>query len=172
MNSYDKQFMTFTQRQWGHIRERSAAKYSNDGKRLLRPEIPVEFSLGEFREWVLVHLGMRKDGVGKCEYCGAPLAAAGFVPDHARALARGGRNTIDNLVFSCADDNDAKGSIAAEWYRYLLRCLEQMPEPESAIIRNRLIKSEKLASSVRSMRRMFADKSNPQTDVFSQEEGK
>jgi hypothetical protein len=45
-----------------------------------------------------------------------------------------------------------------------------MPEPEAAIIRTRLRKSEKLASSVRNFRRMFAGKSKPKTDVFNQGE--
>jgi hypothetical protein len=170
MNSYHAIFMRTTQKKLADLRARSKAKFNRKGDREIRPAIPIEFSLEEFRTWVLSKTGGTEDGVGKCEYCSAPLAVTGFVPDHARALARGGRNSLDNFVFACQDDNDCKGEMSANWYRYLLRCLEQMPEPEAAIIRTRLRKSEKLASSVRNFRRMFAGKSKPKTDVFNQGE--
>lgn len=47
----------------------------------------------------------------RCGYCGATEAEAGGVltRDHFRPLTKGGRNSVDNLVYACADCNRAKG---------------------------------------------------------------
>ena len=42
----------------------------------------------------------------RCGYCGKE---AELVPDHRTALARGGANTIENLIPACADCNARKG---------------------------------------------------------------
>jgi hypothetical protein len=47
-----------------------------------------------------------------CEYCRVPerFLATTFHVDHARSLKHGGKTEFINLVFSCAHDNQNKGS--------------------------------------------------------------
>lgn len=40
-----------------------------------------------------------------CHYCGAPAT----VVDHVKAVARGGKSSLDNLVAACSPCNSAKG---------------------------------------------------------------
>jgi hypothetical protein len=150
--TYEKQFLDGTSAQRRSIKARSAAKYSSDEKRLLRPAVPIEFSLEEYRAWVLEQFG-DEWGSRACFYeCGRYITTSDFVPDHFKPLDRGGANTLTNLRPCCATCNDIKGTIDGPWFMYLLRCLREMPEPESKIIRERLAKSEKAASSVRALR--------------------
>ncbi len=48
----------------------------------------------------------------RCGYCGIPEARAGGVltRDHFKPLTKGGRNSLDNLVYSCERCNRAKGN--------------------------------------------------------------
>jgi hypothetical protein len=151
--THEQQFLRITSRKLADIRKRSVAKYSNGGKRLVRPAIEVEFDLPQFRAWVLEQFGGDAWGARRCHYgCGRWLALETFVPDHFKALARGGRNSLDNLVACCSTCNDIKGSLDGDWFNYLLTCLAQMPDSQASIIRERLAKSEKAASSVRMLR--------------------
>jgi hypothetical protein len=151
--TYEQQFLRITSQKLASIRERSKAKYSQNGQRLIRPEIPVEFDLAEFRAWVLEQFGNDVRSSKRCHYgCGRWLTIADFIPDHFVPLAAGGRNHTSNLVVCCEADNDCKGALDGNWYSYLLSCLAQMPDSQSSNIRERLAKSEKAASSVRMLR--------------------
>lgn len=161
MSTYHQQFMRSTQQKYADMRKRSAAKWSKDGKRLLRPEVPMQFSLDQFRAWILARFQNREDGMGRCEYCTCPLVVATMVPDHKKALDRGGSNTLDNLAVACERDNDIKGRVSAEWFRYLRDCLAQMPDGDRREIEERLQKSEKAASSIRSLRRQVVKQQPP-----------
>ena len=46
-----------------------------------------------------------------CGYCGITESEAGGIltRDHFKPLTKGGRNSVDNLVYACADCNKAKG---------------------------------------------------------------
>lgn len=150
--TYEQQFQDTSSAQRRSMKARGAAKYSEDGKRLLKPEVPVEFSLAEYRAWLISQFG-DEWGSRRCHYgCGRWVTPADFVPDHFKALDRGGRNSLENLVISCASCNDVKGAMDGPWFQYLLECLAQMPESERNLVRERLAKSEKAASSVRHLR--------------------
>jgi hypothetical protein len=152
LSTYEQQFNRSTSQKLADIRKRSAAKYSNDGKRLLKPAVEVEITLPEFRAWTLEQFG-HPGGSRHCYYgCGRWLTPITFVPDHYKALDRGGRNHTSNLVACCETCNDIKGVIDGPWFEFFNKCLEQMPEEQRSIIRSRLAKSEKLASSVRNLR--------------------
>jgi hypothetical protein len=145
--------MDVTSQQRRGMKARGAAVYSKDEKRLVRPEIPVEFTLEEYRTWYIEQFGGDAWGSKRCHYgCGRWLTVADAIPDHFKPLARGGRNTLSNLVLCCAPCNDQKGELDGDWFQYLLDCLVQMPESQKSNILERLAKSEKAASSVRSLR--------------------
>lgn len=45
-----------------------------------------------------------------CGYCGVTETEQGVLTrDHFKPLTKGGRNSIDNMVYACADCNQAKG---------------------------------------------------------------
>ncbi len=46
-----------------------------------------------------------------CGYCGITELEAGgtLTRDHFKPLTKGGRNSVDNMVYACADCNRAKG---------------------------------------------------------------
>jgi hypothetical protein len=160
--TYEQQFLRVTSQKLADIRKRSAAKYSKGGK-LLRPAIPVEFDLAEFRAWAIEQFG-DEWGTRRCHYgCGRWLTVADFVPDHFKPLARGGRNHLSNFVVCCGYDNDCKGELDGDWYQYLLACLAQMPESQASIVKERLAKSEKAANSVRFLRGQIHEFRNQET---------
>jgi hypothetical protein len=150
--TYEQQFQNTTSQQRRHMTERGRAVWSKDNKRLIKPDNPVTFTLAEYRSWVLEQFGDAW-GSRRCHYgCGRWVTPADFIPDHFRALNRGGLNSLDNLVISCASCNDVKGEMDGPWFQYLLNCLAQMPESERNLVRERLAKSEKSAASVRRLR--------------------
>lgn len=150
--TYKQRFLESTRSQRGGMVRRGAAEYSKDGKRLLRPEVPVQFSLEEYREWVLKFFG-GEDKAQPCSYqCGAWITPLTFVPDHVIPLARNGPNALKNLTPCCQSCNDIKGELDGVTYAYLRRCLDQMAPGQAAMIYERLAKSEKAASSVRALR--------------------
>jgi hypothetical protein len=162
--THDQQFLRITSQKLADIRKRSQAKYTKGGKRLVRPAIAVEFDLSEFRAWTVEQFGGDAWGSRRCHYgCGRWLTVETFVPDHFKALARGGHNSLDNFVVCCSVCNDIKGSLDGDWFNFLLACLAQMPESQASIIRERLAKSEKAASSVRMLRgQLHRFRTNPQ----------
>lgn len=163
--TYESAFLKSTKAQRGHIVERSRAQYNKAGDRLLRPKIEVEFTLEDYRAWVLSVFGS-ETGVARCAYhCGAWLTPATFSPDHIKPLARGGANRLDNLAACCPSCNEEKGELDGEWYVYLRRCLDQMPPGQAAMIHQRLQKSEKAAASVRLLRGRLARSTKPTTEV-------
>ncbi len=160
-----QRFLAATQQQRSSMVRRGAAQYSKDETRLLRPAVPVEFSLTQYREWVLAKFGS-ESGAPLCAYgCGRWVTADDFIPDHIKPLARGGRNRLDNLAACCSCCNDEKGELDGEWYLYLRRCLDQMPPGQAAIVHERLQKSEKAAASVRLLRGRLASAAKPKPEV-------
>lgn len=160
--TYEQQFTHYSRVKFNDLKRRSEPKFNHDKTRLLRAGQPVGFTLGEFRDWMLHVFGAR-EGQAQCGYCQVRITPATFVPDHDIPLARGGPNTLANLVACCETCNDIKGVLSGHWYRFLRKCLDEFPDAEADIIRARLAKSEKLAAQVRQLRgRQFAAKQNPQ----------
>lgn len=160
-----QRFQEATSGQRNAMVRRGAAQYSKQGNRLIRPAVPVEFSLAEYRAWVLAKFGS-ESGACLCAYgCCRWITADDFVPDHIVPLNRGGKNALTNLAACCSSCNDEKGELDGEWFLYLRRCLEKMPPGQAAIIRERLQKSEKAAASVRRLRGRLASEAKPKPEV-------
>jgi hypothetical protein len=104
-------------------------------------------------------------GARRCHYgCGRWLTVETFVPDHFKALARGGRNSLDNLVVCCSVCNDIKRARStATGSTSCLPASRRCPirRPRSSV--NGSQKSEKAASSVRMLRgQLNRFRTNPQ----------
>lgn len=98
----------------------------------------VPFNLEQFREWVLNLLSGAVDGAFKCFYCGAWVNIHTMVSDHRDPPNRGGSLGFDNLCGCCKSCNDVKGNLPEIWYRFLLKCLAEMPESIANDIKGRL----------------------------------
>lgn len=91
-------------------------KHDNDnGLRFLPvcfPNAPYKWQIErrEMQEQVL-----RKTN-GACFYCGTQLSI-GFHMDHFFPASRGGSDTLDNLVPSCANCNTSKGKMSIDEWR-------------------------------------------------------
>jgi 5-methylcytosine-specific restriction endonuclease McrA len=145
---YDKDFISATYTKWSTMKNNCAEKRSKDKKRIVRLAIPFSLTLDQFRTWCLSkfkHAG----GTAKCEYCSRPVSILTFSPDHMQPLQRSGSSGTNNLAVSCSDCNEIKSDMSAEWFKYLLRCLWEMPDADAKSVRSRLLKSEKLASLTR-----------------------
>jgi hypothetical protein len=145
---YEKDFTGSTYRKWATMKDNCAEKRTKDDKRVVRAAIPFSLTLDEFRSWVLSkfkHAG----GTARCEYCNRPVSVLTFSPDHMRPLQRGGSSSTENLAVSCGECNEIKSQVSAEWFKYFLKCLQQMPDADAKDIRSRLLKSEKLAALTR-----------------------
>lgn len=140
----EKEFTASTYRQWSHIKERCQQQETKK-HRIIRLAIPFTMTVADYRAWVLEQF-KHPAGVARCEYCTRIVTVQTFSPDHKRALQRGGSSGLDNLAVSCADCNQIKGKVGAEWFKFLLKCLWEMPDADASDIRSRLLKSEKLAS--------------------------
>ena len=143
----EQEFTKFTYRQWAHMKERCQEQKSKKG-RITRLAIPFTLTVAEYRAWVL---GLIKYPAGstRCTYCNRVLVVSTLSPDHMRALERGGSSGLDNIAPSCEECNTVKGEVTAEWFKFFLKCLFEMPDADSRSIRARLLKSEKLASQNR-----------------------
>jgi len=145
---YEKDFISATYTKWSTMKNNCAEKRSKDKKRIVRLAIPFSLTLEEFRNWCLSkfkHAG----GTAKCEYCSRPVSIMTFSPDHMQPLQRGGASGTENLAVSCGECNEIKSQVSAEWFKYFLKCLQQMPDADARDIRSRLLKSEKLAALTR-----------------------
>lgn len=163
--TYNAQFLKRTSDQRNKMVARGRAVYSKDGRRLITPANPVEFTLAEYREWVIKTFGSELGAV-PCPYeCGAWITTLTFVLDHVKPINRGGLNRLDNFTGCCESCNDAKGELDGPWFSYLMRCLEVMPAGQAAIVMERLRKSEKAANSVRMLRGQLARTTKSPTEV-------
>jgi 5-methylcytosine-specific restriction endonuclease McrA len=87
---------------------------------------PIEFTLDEFRDWVLnqFHRGGGLVAI-KCPYCGVEITIENFSLDHKvpRSWTREARHAFDNLCLCCAECNTAKGIMTADefiWFRKII----------------------------------------------------
>lgn len=145
---YEKDFISQTYRQWAHIKERCQAQWTKDKKRMLRPPIPFTMTVADYRAWAMEQF-QHPVGSARCAYCNRIVTVMTFSPDHQRALDRGGESGRQNLAVSCDDCNKIKGRVTAEWFKFFLKCLWEMPDADANDIRSRLLKAEKLASMTR-----------------------
>lgn len=60
-----------------------------------------------------------------CKYCNKPLAFNSFTLDHVVPKSKGGTNALSNLVVSCYDCNNLKGSRDLEHFLQLLAKLNE-----------------------------------------------
>lgn len=72
---------------------------------------------------------------GHCAYCGCKIEFGGFVVDHFLAVAKGGKNNIDNLFPSCELCNAKKFDLGIEDFRKELCNLPNENYPKLKILK-------------------------------------
>lgn len=93
---------------------------------LLRPAMPLTFTLTEFQAWFLEKLGDRADGCCKCPYCPRQLTAENARFDHVIPIARGGSVGLENLEPVCETDNREKGELTGEEFKTIIFHLDEL----------------------------------------------
>lgn len=58
---------------------------------------------------------------GHCAYCGKPLSYKDMTIEHIRPLAKGGSNSLTNLLPACNLCNSTKGTLSLKEYRKLIQ---------------------------------------------------
>lgn len=109
-----------------NLRYRHRALYR--GKRLIRPEIPMPFTLLDLRRWVYAQFlpsGHGIEGVIECAYCPARIDVGTFTIDHKEPYRKSLDSRFENLCLCCEKCNEAKGDFSEVFYRTLLTMLDQ-----------------------------------------------
>ena len=63
----------------------------------------------------------------KCGYCGCSLKESGVHLDHMTPKARGGDNSLENLMPSCPSCNGSKGSKTVDEFRVYIGINQSVP---------------------------------------------
>jgi 5-methylcytosine-specific restriction endonuclease McrA len=120
------------------IKRRSEPKLWKTGRLRGRTRwagVPVPYSSDDFAAWLMQTIGCN---AFPCPYCGAPLDVLSMVLDHDVPLHSGGTNEFSNLVPTCRDDNELKGSMTGADYRIFRRLIRQLSPPGEADVVKRL----------------------------------
>jgi 5-methylcytosine-specific restriction endonuclease McrA len=119
-------------------RERCAQRNTKAG-RLLRPAIPILYTLQDLRDLVLEALGGSEHGTGHCCYCNRLISIEDISLDHINPLNRGGLGTVQNLAPCCQTCNREKGELTADEFRLWLTFKEKyLPAVARADMEKRL----------------------------------
>jgi len=101
-------------------------------------DLPLPFSLIEFRVFCLTRMGGSWDMAVRCVYCSGWLNAQTFVIDHREPLRYGGSLGLENLDLVCEECNAIKGSLSSNAFRRLLALLVELHAQDSREIVGRM----------------------------------
>src|SRR6516165_1349924 len=111
-------FMAVSRSRYLSMQARFKAKFDRRG-RLTRPELPLPFTVEEFRTWLRDLLG-GEQGEVRCEYCRRKIPVASVELDHRMPVSRGGDLGLKNLAVVCGPCNQRKGAMSAPAFLQLL----------------------------------------------------
>jgi 5-methylcytosine-specific restriction endonuclease McrA len=157
------EFLDVTRDRYNAMQKRFGPKRHKVTGKLLRPGEPLPFTLDEFREWVITRLG-GEQGVGRCEYCNAPIDIRSMDADHQTPRSQGGSLDLENLAVACNQCNQQKGGMSCRAFVILLKlinnCLtvddisvENFNQVDRTDLLGRLERSMRLAIQLRKLER-------------------
>jgi hypothetical protein len=121
----EKAFHSRTASIFSAMVKRFARKCDKNG-RVIRHGRIVPFTIEEFRDWLLAHLGGKPGGSVPCYLCTRPLCSTDFRVEHRVPPRRGGGLGLDNLVPSCDECNRAKGGMTDVEYRNFRIAMDEL----------------------------------------------
>jgi 5-methylcytosine-specific restriction endonuclease McrA len=107
-------------KKWDSLKGQAAAKRWKSGKRagqIRKPAVPIHFTKDDLLRWLWKEVGLN---TVPCSYCRCPLDIISLRLDHKHPKSAGGEFSLENLQFTCDDDNQMKGEMTHEAFVAIL----------------------------------------------------